>query len=359
MGNILAFDIHKTYPGFKLMTSASLEDEIVAVFGASGSGKTTLLDCISGLSSPDDGDIILNNKPLFSSANKVNVPPERRRIGYIFQDPLLFPHLTVNQNILYGFNLTPVSKRIIDLGGIVKLLELEPIMNRHPKGLSGGERQRVALARSLATSPSILLLDEPLASLHFSMRGRILRYLKDIHKHFSMPMIYVSHSISEVLAIADKVIVLDNGKQLGFDMPHKILLGTEPTKSMELEPLENLVNVTISEHRRSTGLTIAKSGEDVLALPIIETSLGTLITVAIKASDIIIATEPPQKLSARNILSGHITKIYYNASLVIVKVTNSREWLIEITPEAVQQLQLKQGQKVFMIMKSSSIRILG
>ena len=154
--------------------------------------------------SPDEGEISLRGQILFSSSQGINLPPEQRRIGYMFQESLLFPHLKVRDNILYGYNLTSPSIRRIDPSQLVTLLELDPLMDRRPENISVGERQRVVLARALATSPNLLLLDEPLASLHMGIKGRILRYLKAVHRDLSIPMLYVSHSMSEVLAIADK-----------------------------------------------------------------------------------------------------------------------------------------------------------
>ena len=205
---LLDLRVHKTYPGFTLGVNASFPPGVTAIFGPSGSGKTTILNCIAGLSTPDEGEILLHNRPLYSSSRGLNLRPEKRRVGYMFQESLLFPHYRVRENIFYGFKLTPPGRRRIEPEQLVELLELRPLMERHPSSLSTGERQRVALARALAASPELLLMDEPLGSLDIALRGRILRYLKELHRHLAIPMVYVSHSISEVLAIADMALVI-------------------------------------------------------------------------------------------------------------------------------------------------------
>ena len=355
MGNILDLRVRKCYAGFNLSVSASVPSGIVAIFGPSGSGKTSLLNCISGLVSPDEGEISLRGQILFSSSQGINLPPEQRRIGYMFQESLLFPHLKVRDNILYGYNLTSPSIRRIDPSQLVTLLELDPLMDRRPENISVGERQRVVLARALATSPNLLLLDEPLASLHMGIKGRILRYLKAVHRDLSIPMLYVSHSMSEVLAIADKAIILDNGRQIAFDEPRKTLrdLGTTPT--MESVSLENLLDVEIMEHRRSNGVSLGMVDGTTLILPYVDEKVGTRISISVPAAGIILAVRRPEGISARNVLEARIEGIHALGTGILVYARINELWLVEITPDALTDLDLYEGQKVYLVIKSSSI----
>ena len=357
MGSILTLQLSKSYSDFQMSISADFPSGIVAVLGPSGSGKTTLLNCLAGLTTPDTGEITLNGLTLFSTSAKVNLPPEKRRIGYMFQDSLLFPHLTVQENIHYGYRLTPPRMRRINPSQLIELLELGPLMARRPESLSAGERQRAVLARALATSPKLLLLDEPLGSLHMGIKGRILRYLKAVDRELSIPMVYVSHSMSEVLALAHKALVIDRGRRVAFDEPRKVLSEPGVMPSVDAEALENLFDVEVMEHLPSSGISLAKMGETTLALPHLGGEVGRTVSIAIQASDIILASERPERISARNIIKAHIQQIHSLGHRVLVHVHpgGGRAWLTEITPDALTNLELKEGEGVYLIIKSSSI----
>ena len=350
----------KTYPDFRLDVEATFPEGVTAIFGPSGSGKTTILNSIAGLVTPDQGEIYLSNRPLFSSSSKINLRPERRRVGYMFQESLLFPHLNVRQNVLYGFSLTPPAERRVGLEQIVELLELGPLMERRPSSLSTGERQRVALARALATSPELLLMDEPLGSLDVAFRGRILRYLKGLRRDLAIPMVYVSHSISEVLAIADMALVISRGRQLAFDEPRKVLLEPFVHSLVDAGSLENLLDVEVVEHASGSSLAGARMGDAVLWIAGVPPHIGSgdTISISIRAGDIIVAVESPRLISARNILKGTIQAIHRVESSVLVYTDVGTPLLAEVTPEALDALELREGQDVFLVIKSSSIMVL-
>ena len=358
MNTVLSLNLRKNFPGFELSVNADLPSGIAAVFGPSGSGKTTLLKCIAGLDRPDDGEIQLRGQVLYSRAGRINLAPERRRVGYMFQENLLFPHLNVEENIHYGYNLTPESRRMVDPGQLVELLELRPLMQRRTAGLSTGEQQRVALARALAASPNLLLLDEPLASLHVSIRGRILRYLKAIRRELSIPMIYVSHSISEIMALADSALVLDKGRQVAMDEPRSLLGQSAAAPLIARESLENIFDVNVTEHLPESGITLAALGETVLALPQIDAPVGQPVSVSIKASDVILASEPPRRISARNILEARVERVNATGRSILVHAVLEQPWVAEITPDALTNLNLQEGEKVYLVIKSSSISLL-
>ena len=358
---LLDLRIRKGYPGFKLEVDVSFSEGVTAIFGPSGSGKTTILNCISGLSNPDEGGIYLHSRALFSSSRGINLRPERRRVGYMFQESILFPHYRVRENILYGFKLTPPERRKIQPEQLVELLDLGPLMERHPSTLSTGERQRVALARALATSPELLLMDEPLGSLDVALRGRILRYLKEVHRSLEIPMVYVSHSISEVLTIADRALVIAHGRQLAFDEPRKVLLEPFVHSLVETGGLENLLDVQVVERTSGSGLTGVRVGETVLRVASVapEFAVGEYISIAIRAGDIIVAVDRPGRISARNILEGRIQGIHRVESNVLFYTDVGTPLLVEVTSEALDALELREGQDVFLVIKSSSIMVLG
>ncbi len=188
------------------------ENGVTALFGNSGAGKTSVINMIAGLVRPDQGLIAANGRVLFDSEKRIDISPEKRRIGYIFQDGRLFPHLSVRSNLVYGMKLIPRSKRFVQFEQVVDLLGIESILDRRPAKLSGGEKQRVAIGRALLASPSILLMDEPLASLDSSRKAEVIPFIAKISREFKLPILYVSHSPNEVTSLADNLVLMDSGK---------------------------------------------------------------------------------------------------------------------------------------------------
>jgi molybdate transport system ATP-binding protein len=205
---VIALDVTLRQGAFTLAASVKIDSRAAALFGPSGAGKTTILDTIAGLRTPDQGSIAIDERVLFSSGARVNIPPHARRIGYVPQDVALFPHMNVRRNLLYGRH----SGAPPDLDRVLSILEIAPLVDRRVTDLSGGERQRVALGRALMSGPSLLLLDEPLAAVDVPLRRRILPYLQRVRDELRIPIVYVSHDREEVEALADTVIHLDNGR---------------------------------------------------------------------------------------------------------------------------------------------------
>jgi molybdate transport system ATP-binding protein len=209
---VLEVNINVQRGPYKLTANATFSAPITGIVGASGSGKSTLLSAIVGLIKPQQGYIRLNNKTLFSAAPEKWVPPHLRRIGLVFQDGQLLPHLSVKNNLLYGYNNTAQQERRFTLDAIVHLLELAPLLNRHPKELSGGERQRVAMGRAVLYSPQLLLLDEPLSALDERLKQQILPFFARIYSECTIPMIYVSHAHSEIDYLTDTCLQVIDGE---------------------------------------------------------------------------------------------------------------------------------------------------
>ncbi len=208
---MLAFDLHFQRGNFRLSASAECAAQATGILGPSGAGKSTLLSILAGLILPDSGWIRLDGQLLLDTAARVQVPPWRRRIGLLFQDGLLFPHMTVRRNLEFGYRRLRPAERSIDFDRVVGLLEIRPLLERRPAMLSGGERQRVALGRALLYSPRLLLLDEPLSSLDERLKQQILPFLRRVRDELAVPMIYVSHSPAEIEYIASSVLQLRSG----------------------------------------------------------------------------------------------------------------------------------------------------
>ena len=354
----LRFDISKRLGSFELRCSATFGDGITAVFGPSGSGKTTLLNCVAGLARPDRGEIGVLGQTVYSSSKRLGVPPERRGVGYVFQDSALFPHLSVRDNIRYGHRLTPEARRTVSMETVVDLLQLEDLMDRGVLDLSGGERQRVALARALASSPRLLLLDEPISSLDLAFRGLILRYLKRVRDELGVPMVYVSHSISEVMAIASDVLVLNGGVQVTQGPPSAVLSDPLLGRLSDYEALENLIDVDVVG-RRSDGLQVELGAEGLrLLAPEVEAQPGERVTIAIRASDILVALDVPSRISAQNVVPGVVEEILSHGPRVVLFVRAGVRMMAEITPDALRSLGLSTGDRVYLIIKSTSIAAL-
>ncbi len=210
---MLDINLKKKQGSFTVETSFICQGSgVTALFGHSGAGKTSVINMIAGLTRPDEGHIVVNNHCVFDGKKGIDIPPEKRRFGYIFQEGRLFPHLSVRANLIYGMKRVPPGERYIEFDQVVELLGIGHLLKRHPATLSGGEKQRVAIGRSLLTSPVLLLMDEPLASLDAARKTEVLPFIARLSGHFSVPILYVSHSVDEILNLADNLVFLSGGR---------------------------------------------------------------------------------------------------------------------------------------------------
>lgn len=355
---VLRFSFARVQGDFSLEVAGNFGAGITALFGPSGSGKTTLLNCLAGLLKPDDGEIVLYGRDLYRGSPKMFVPPEKRRIGLVFQDGALFPHMSVSGNIMYGRALTPEADRRVDVDHVVDLLGLRPLMDRSPGSLSGGERQRVAIARALAMSPGLLLLDEPMASLDAHLRGVVLSYLRRVHDDLGIPMVYVSHSISEVLALADDALVLSRGRVVASGRPSRVLLDPVVGGMFGDDPVENLLDGTVIEQGGGGQSGRVRVGAIEIVTPPMDRPSGAPVIVALGAEEIILATEKPSGLSARNVIIGSITDLDPVSNGVYASVDIGVPMFVELTQGAVDALSLERGQDAYLVFKTSSIKLL-
>ena len=298
--SFISFRVRKSYGDFSLDCQADFDDGVTAVFGPSGSGKTTLLDCIAGMTSPDTGYIRVQGDSVYSSDSGVDHAPETRRFGYVFQHGALFPHMTVSKNVMYGYALTPDSDRRVDPNEVVSLLGISHLMERTVKNLSGGERQRVALARALAASPRLLLLDEPLASLDAAHRASILTYLRHVSEQLGTPMVYVSHSLSEVMALASKTLALAAGRRVAYGPTAEVMARSDVASYADYSTLENIQEAEVVSSDPSMGTSTLRLGDTTLVGPPTTAVPGERVTISIRAGDIILSLGVPPLMSARN-----------------------------------------------------------
>jgi molybdate transport system ATP-binding protein len=330
---------------------------VTAVFGPSGAGKTSLLSLVAGLLRPDRGEIRIDGESLFSSADGVDLPPERRRIGYVFQEDLLFPHLTVEGNLRYGLDLLEPRERRFDLDLIVELLEIGPLLERYPRHLSGGERQRIALGRALLSSPRLLLMDEPLASLDQGLKSRIIPYLRHIRGELGIPILYVSHSVAEILELTGQVIVLDRGRVVAHGDFFKIAHQPEVLPLVEAHGIENVLQAELVEGDEEAGFSRVRCCDREWKVPFCERPAGSRIFIGIRAEDIILCRQRPEGLSVRNAISGRIIEISLARGTELVYVDVGVRIAVKLTGEAVEELGLEVGGEVVCLIKTHSIRI--
>lgn len=356
---MLQLRFRKQLGSFKLEIDHTITKKVSAFLGASGSGKSTLLNCISGILHPDEGELSFNGQTLYASKRKVQLPPERRGFGYVFQEGNLFPHLTVQKNILYGRPSRLRGDLEIDPELIIDILEIGDLLTRYPPQLSGGQRQRVATARALAMCPRMLLMDEPLASLDLRLKNRILPYLYHISQVFDIPILYVTHSVAEAITLADEGFWLSDGRIIAHGEPYKLLMTPSALPVAQLTGVENVFSLPIIASHEQRGVTELALGTQKLFVPYTQAKVGDLIPVAIRAQDIIVATDRHLSISARNILSGTIWQIADQGGRVTLSVDVEDHLLsIGITSEARNELALVEGMICYIIIKASAINLL-
>ena len=346
----IRLDFRKSLGNFTLDVNCTLETKVSVFLGVSGSGKSTLLNCVSGILTPDEGEIAFGEEVLYASASKINLPPEKRRFGYVFQEGYLFPHLTVAQNIRYGQPKPRESSAAIDV------LELGEFLQRYPRELSGGQRQRVAIARALAMEPRMLLMDEPLASLDTALKERIIPYLRHVKDEFDIPLLYITNAFSEAMALADEAFLIANGEIIARGEPHGLLTAPSAMPIAQLTGVENILFLPVTLFDKAKGVTSLEIGDQSLVIPYTEAEIGETVPVAIRAEDIIISLEPNLSISARNILRGTIQSLDVKSESTWVSILV--EWhhlAVKITHQASEQLQLKEGLEVYCVIKASAI----
>jgi molybdate transport system ATP-binding protein len=339
------------------------------LFGASGAGKTTLLDCVAGLTRPDSGRIAIGQRLLFDSLQRVDFTVAKRRVGYVFQTLALFPHLTVEENVQYGLASLPKAERRKRASAILEAFRIAHISQRRACEISGGESQRAALARTLVTNPEVLLLDEPLAALDASTKGKIIEDLRGWNRAHRIPILYVTHSRDEVFALGDRVMVLDAGRIVAQGTPHEVMMAPMQETVAQLAGFENIFDATVESVHPERGTMACKitprSVEDspdwssvVLETPLVRGGVGAPLRVGIRAGDILLATSPPVGLSARNVIPGRITFLEQRDVIVVARVNCRVEMEVHLTLAARDSLQLAAGREVWLVIKTHSCHLM-
>ncbi|HMD59490.1 MAG TPA: molybdenum ABC transporter ATP-binding protein [Steroidobacteraceae bacterium] len=352
----LAVKVSLARRGFQLDVACELPSSgIAALFGRSGSGKTTLLRCLAGLERPAPGRVSLNGEVWQDEHHFL--PPHRRPLGYVFQESNLFPHLNARGNLEFGLRRVPVAKRRIRFEEVVEFMSLTGLLSHRADQLSGGQRQRVAIARAVLTSPQMLLLDEPLSSLDLDSRAEILPYLRSLPDRLSIPIIYVSHAISEVTRVADYIAIMEAGVVVACG-PLQTLLTRPDLPLAHLEEAGSIFNGVIVQHEAEFHLSYVSVAGARLALSRQLAPVGTQVRVRIDARDVSLALKPPELSSITNVLAGHVIDVTDDRDpahrLVRVDI-GGQPLLARVTYRSVVQLGVAAGLAVFAQIKSVAL----
>jgi len=353
---LVNFDLHLKRDDFALTAKLELPSQgVTALFGRSGSGKTTLLRCIAGLEKSALGSLSFQGE-VWQSANSF-LPVHQRSIGYVFQEASLFPHLNVTGNLQYGFKRIPVEQRKLQPDEVIKLLGIESLLNRYPDELSGGQRQRVAIGRALLTSPKLLLMDEPMASLDATSKAEILPFLEKLRDQLRIPIIYVSHAIEEVTRLADHLVLLEQGKVIAQGELQSLL--TDPSLPfIQTETASTVLRASVQKADTGDGLTELKLGQQPLYISKANLSEGQTTRVRVMARDVVLALTPPTETSLLNCLTASVLDIQPdpNPSQALVRIEVAGQVLLaRVSKRSVERLKLKERQLIYALIKGVAL----
>jgi molybdate transport system ATP-binding protein len=343
------------FPGFALSAAFALpRPGVTALFGASGAGKTTIVNAIAGTFRPREGRIVVNGRVVLDTDAGIFVPPAARRTGYVFQDARLFPHMSVRDNLLFGWRRAPVKAAVADIEHAIALLGLGGLLQRRPRNLSGGEKARVALGRALLSSPDILLLDEPLAALDAQRRAEILPYLENLRDEAKLPMLLVSHALDEVARLAHDIVVVKDGRVAAQGTVFDVLTDLELAAIAGAPPVGAVIAATVGA-ARGDGLTALDFDGGTLFVTRLNQPAGARLRVRVRAEEIMLALEEPRGISANNVLAARVVAIGGDAHADVQLACGATRLIARITRASCARLALAAGTPVFAIVKSVTV----
>jgi molybdate transport system ATP-binding protein len=351
---MIKVNVARRIANFNLEVDFRSDAGVTALFGRSGSGKTTLVNAIAGLARPDHGRIEVNGECLFDSARGIDVPVEQRRIGYVFQEGRLFPHLTVRGNLNYGYSLAAPRRRYVELDKVVALLGLERLLERRPANLSGGEKQRVAIGRALMASPRVVLMDEPLAALDNPRKREILHYIDYLHAEIKVPIVYVTHAVDEILRLADFVVLMAAGKVVATGKPSEVMGRPELRADSGIFEGGTVIDAKVVSHDSKYGLTTMEFGGGRLIVPGVDAAAGVSVRLRIRARDVSIALARPEQLSVLNVLQGRIVAAKHDqgSGCDLQVDVGGVQLAARVTRMSADRLQLTAGREVYALIKA-------
>jgi molybdate transport system ATP-binding protein len=353
---MLSVDVRATFGDFALDARFDVDAQLTALFGRSGAGKTVLVNILAGLATPTEGLVKIGDRVLFDSNAGINLPPEKRQVGYVFQEGRLFPHFSVRSNLTYGMVAKSDVSQGYGLNDVVDLLDLGSLLSRRPRDLSGGEKQRVAIGRALLAAPKLLLMDEPLASLDVAHKNEILPFIERLRDEMGLPIVYVSHAMEEVVRLSDAMVLLSDGKVAAVGPVEDL------TSRLDLRPLTGryeagaVVAVRVAGKDEVFGLTELAFAGNRLRVPRLDLPLGTEIRVRIRARDVALSLEPPTGISILNMFEGVVSEIDTgDGPQVDVLVDVGVSLIARVTRRSIHELGLTPGSRVCALIKAVAV----
>lgn len=349
----LQVTVEKQFGRFFLDVDFTIEGQRIGLFGPSGSGKSTLVSLIAGLHHPDRGHITIDGQPIFDSKQTLNVPPEHRRISMVFQRPHLFPHLSVKGNLLYGYKRCAPEDRKIKLDSLVEVLQIGHLLRRGVGNLSGGEKQRVAIGRAVLSNPRMLLMDEPLSALDESLKFQIIPFLKNACETFSIPYLFISHSMTEMRIMTDRVLSVVDGRVVGQTTAEQL---ARDSMGDRVVGYNNLLK--LRSPRRVDGMYAYNWGNTELFISGGNGPREALFELS--ATDVILFKRNPEAISARNLLKCRVAEMFKSGERVGIGLECGGDKIVAVVvSEAVRDLEIEEGMELYAAIKATAFRQLG
>lgn len=347
--------------GFTLDVEFAAPAGVTVLFGASGAGKTMTLRAIAGLVRPDSGLVAVDGRTLYDSERRVDLPVRERRVGYVFQNLALFPHLSALENVAFAVPGLPARGRRARAAALLEQFGVGHTAARLPRAVSGGEAQRVALARALASGPRLLLLDEPLSALDEPVKFDIIRDLKELNRDLRLPVLYVTHGRDEALALGERALIYERGRVVAAGEPEEVLGAPVKASVARLTGVENIFEGEVVGRDEAAGtMRVEVVGSEPacrVETPLGRQRLGGRVTLAVRSGDIMLATAEPRGLSARNLLAGRVARVEHRAEQTLIHVRAGVNWVAAVTRQSLHELQLEVGKPVWLAFKTYSVRV--
>jgi len=353
----LEIDIELNLGSFRLQCDCRVEAGMLGVFGPSGAGKTTLLHTLAGLRRPGRGRIALDGEVLFDGSSRTFVPAHRRRIGLVFQDNRLFPHLSVRGNLKFARKLAST-----ELACVADMLELDALMDREVSTLSGGECQRVALGRALLAAPRLLLLDEPVSAVDAGRKSHLLPMLRRVARQLDLPVLVVSHELHQLLYLTDHLLLLDGGRCIAEGHFRKLLHDPSALRLLHPGGIVNLLRLRVSQSQSVDGITLCSAADDsqgrLIRGPLAKCAVGGELTATLRPEDVILSLAPAEYISAQNQIAGCVKSLVRHGDRVLCCVDIGTDLFVDVTYCSAAGLELTPGKRIWCLFKAHAVKYL-